>query len=143
MISITVALTDMMGWQSSLMVFGIVEGLLSVCGTVFFIAYSPQKKGMKPYGYDPAIANEKVVESGVPTKRAVCSIAFILVAFTLVLTQLVSVINAYFPMYAESVGFSATVGYLMISVALIFDIGLNPLVGWTIDKFGAVKMFCA
>ena len=44
---------------------------------------------------------------------------------------------------AESVGFAPTVGALMISVALIFDIGLNPLVGWTIDKFGAVKAFVA
>ncbi len=78
-----------------------------------------------------------------PAKRAVRSVAFMLVALALALTQIVSVINAYFPMYAESVGFAPTVGAFMISVALMFDIALNPIIGITIDKFGAIKAFVA
>ncbi|MCD8317261.1 MAG: MFS transporter [Eggerthellaceae bacterium] len=106
------------------------------------IRFSPDRKGCVPNGYDPKETGHKIVESGVPTKRAVFSFAFVLIAIVLALTQIVSVVNAYFPIYAESVGFSATVGSLMISVALIFDIFLNPIVGWAIDKFGTVKMFC-
>lgn len=98
---------------------------------------------MKPYGYESSASGEAVLESGVPAKRAVRSLAFVLVALALALTQIVSVINAYFPMYAESVGFAPTVGAFMISVALMFDIALNPIIGMTIDKFGAIKAFVA
>lgn len=140
---VTVSLMEVMDWRTSLLVFAIVGALLAIPAALFLVPYSPEKKGLKPYGYDPAASGEVVVESGVPAKRAVRSAAFILVALALALTQIVSVINAYFPMYAESVGFAPTVGAFMISVALMFDIALNPIIGWTIDKFGAIKAFVA
>lgn len=140
---VTVSLMEVMDWRTSLLVFAIVGALLAIPAALFLVPYSPERKGLKPYGYDPAASGEVVVESGVPAKRAVRSAAFILVALALALTQIVSVINAYFPMYAESVGFAPTVGAFMISVALVFDIALNPIIGWTIDKFGAIKAFVA
>lgn len=138
---VTVSLMEVMDWRTSLLVFAIVGAALAVPAALLLVSYSPEKKGMKPYGYDPEASGEVVLESGVPAKRAVRSVAFALVALALALTQIVSVINAYFPMYAESVGFAPTVGAFMISVALMFDIALNPIIGMTIDKFGAIKAF--
>ncbi|WP_305296523.1 MFS transporter [Parvibacter caecicola] len=140
---VTVSLMEMMDWRTSLLIFAVVGAVLAVPAALFLVSYSPEKKGMVPYGYDPKVEGEVVMESGVPAKRAVKSLAFVLVALALALTQIVSVINAYFPMYAESVGFAPTVGAFMISVALIFDIVLNPVIGMTIDKFGAIKAFAA
>lgn len=140
---VTVSLMEMMDWRTSLLIFAIVGAVLAVPAALFLVSYSPKKKGMAPYGYDPSVSGEVVMESGVPAKRAVRSVAFMLVALALALTQIVSVINAYFPMYAESVGFAPTVGAFMISVALMFDIALNPIIGITIDKFGAIKAFVA
>ncbi|WP_449315999.1 MFS transporter [Rubneribacter sp.] len=140
---VTVSLMEMMDWRASLLVFAIVGAVLAVPAALLLVSYSPEKKGLKPYGSEAAAAGEAVAESGVPAKRAVRSAAFALVALALALTQIVSVINAYFPMYAESVSFAPTVGAFMISVALMFDIALNPIVGWTIDKFGAIKAFVA
>lgn len=140
---VTVSLMEVLDWRTSLLIFAVVGAALAVPAALFLVSYSPERKGMKPYGYDPAESGEVVMESGVPAKRAVRSVSFVLVALALALTQIVSVINAYFPMYAESVGFAPTVGALMISVALIFDMGLNPFVGWTIDKFGAIRAFVA
>lgn len=140
---VTVSLMEMMDWRTSLLIFAIVGAVLAVPAALFLVSYSPEKKGMAPYGYDPSVSGEVVMESGVPAKRAVRSVAFMLVALALALTQIVSVINAYFPMYAESVGFAPTVGAFMISVALMFDIALNPIIGITIDKFGAIKAFVA
>lgn len=138
---VTVSLMEVMDWRTSLLVFAIVGAALAVPAALLLVSYSPEKKGMKPYGYDPEASGGVVLESGVPAKRAVRSVAFALVALALALTQIVSVINAYFPMYAESVGFAPTVGAFMISVALMFDIALNPIIGMTIDKFGAIKAF--
>lgn len=140
---VTVSLMEMMDWRTSLLIFAIVGAVLAVPAALFLVSYSPERKGMVPYGYDPSVSGEVVMETGVPAKRAVKSLAFVLVALALALTQIVSVINAYFPMYAESVGFAPTVGAFMISVALIFDIVLNPVIGMTIDKFGAIKAFVA
>ena len=140
---ITVSLMEMMDWRMSLLVFAIVGAVLAVPAALFLVSYSPEKKGMKPYGYNPNASVEEVAESGVSARRAVRSLAFVLVALALALTQIVSVINAYFPMYAESVGFAPAVGAIMISVALIFDIVLNPVIGMTIDRFGAIKAFVA
>lgn len=140
---VTVSLMEMMDWRTSLLIFAIVGAVLAVPAALFLVSYSPERKGMVPYGYDPSVSGEVVMESGVPAKRAVKSLAFVLVALALALMQIVSVINAYFPMYAESVGFAPTVGAFMISVALIFDIVLNPVIGMTIDKFGAIKAFVA
>lgn len=140
---ITVSLMDAMDWRISLLVFAVIGAVLAVPAALFLVSYSPEKKGMRPYGSDYSVGAEPAVETGVPAKRAVRSLAFVLVALALALTQIVSVINAYFPMYAESVSFAPTVGAIMISVALIFDIVLNPVIGWTIDKFGAIKAFVA
>ena len=140
---VTVSLMEMMDWRTSLLIFAIVGAVLAVPAALFLVSYSPERKGMKPYGWEPTTAGEEIVETGVPAKRAVRSLAFVLVALALALTQIVSVINAYFPMYAESVGFAPTVGAFMISVALMFDIALNPIIGATIDKFGAIKAFVA
>ena len=140
---VTVELISAMGWRTSMLVFAIVAAVMAVPSALFLVRYSPDRKGMKPYGYDPNDAAAEDISSGVPAKKAVGSLAFILVAFALAATQIVSVINSYFPVYAESVGFAPTVGALMISVALIFDIALNPIIGATIDKFGAVRAFAA
>lgn len=140
---VTVSLMEMMDWRTSLLIFAAVGAVLAVPAALFLVSYSPERKGLVPYGYNPEVSGEVVMESGVPAKRAVKSLAFVLVALALALTQIVSVINAYFPMYAESVGFAPTVGAFMISVALMFDIALNPIIGMTIDKFGAIKAFVA
>lgn len=140
---VTVSLMEMMDWRTSLLIFALVGAVLAVPAALFLVSHSPERKGLQPYGCDPSASGEAVMESGVPAKRAVRSLAFVLVALALALTQIVSVINAYFPMYAESVSFAPNVGAFMISVALMFDIALNPLVGWTIDRFGAIKAFVA
>lgn len=140
---VTVSLMDALGWQTSLMIFAAIGAALAIPSALFLISYSPEKVGLRPYGYDGSEVEEGVEEQGVSAKRGVRSLAFVLVALALALTQIVSVINAYFPMYAESAGFAPSVGALMISVALMFDIALNPIVGWTIDKFGSIKAFVA
>lgn len=140
---ITVELISTMGWRSSMLIFALIAAAMAVPAALFLVSYSPERKGMKPYGYEALAQTDESgeVESGVPASRAFRSLPFVLLAIALAATQIVSVINLYFPVYAESVGFAPTVGALMISVALVFDIVLNPIIGWTIDKFGAVRAF--
>lgn len=139
---ITVSMTEALGWRLSLMIFSLVGATLAVPSALFLVSHRPELKGLKPYGYEELSEEaEAKIETGIPTKQAVFSRAFFLIALALALTQIVSVINAYFPMYAKSVNFDPSVGALMISVALMVDIFLNPIVGMTIDRIGAIKGF--
>ncbi|WP_455162840.1 MFS transporter [Slackia exigua] len=140
---LSVTLMDAIGWRSAMIVFAAIGAALAIPAALFMVSYSPDRKGMKSYGYEQVAGAEGETEPlvGVPAKHALKSMSFVLVALALALTQIVSVINAYFPVYAESVGFAPTVGALMISVALIFDIVLNATVGATIDKVGAIRGF--
>ena len=138
-------IVTLMGWRTAIVIFAVVSLVLTVPSSLFLVIYSPERKGLKPYGYDSETVEnqnqEEVEVSGVPFKKATRSLAFVLVALGLVLTQILAVLNTYFPTYADSVGFDPSVGALMISIALIFDIALNPFIGWTLDKFGAVRMY--
>ena len=134
---------ETMGWRTSFVVLAVVSGVLMLPSTIFLIRYQPSDKGLLPYGYeettDEQEENTTGNESGVSLKNAVRSVAFFVVIATLCVVQLTVVMNQLFPTYAVSVGFGATVGGLMVSAAMIFDMFLNPLIGATCDRFGAVK----
>ena len=55
------------------------------------------------------------------------------------LSMATSNMNVMFPTYAEVVGLGAIVGGLMVTVASLADIALNPVIGATADKLGATK----
>lgn len=141
-----VELIDAEGWRTGILIFASVGGVLATVPAIFLVRYSPDRKGMQAYGYEEGVevVDEHAGGAGVSTKVVVTSLSFFAVALALGLTQIVSGINAFFPVYAETAfdpAKAAHVGAMMISVALIFDIFLNPLIGWFIDKYGAIKGF--
>ena len=144
---VCVELIANLGWREAILIYAAVGAIFAVPAALFLAPFSPERKGLKPYGYEEGASDETQEESvattGATARVAVKSLPFILIGVAVALTQIVSGINLFFPVYADSVGFAPTVGALMISVALIFDIILNPIIGITIDKFGAVKAFVA
>lgn len=134
---------EAIGWRSSFLVLAAVSACLMLPSTIFLIRFKPSDKGMKPYGYEEADSenenSQALVESGVSFKKAVRSPAFFALVAALCLLQLTVVMNQLFPTYAEVSGFGPTVGALMVSGAMIFDMILNPIIGATCDRFGAYK----
>lgn len=138
---------ESMGWRVSFVVLAVVSGALMLPSTIFLIRYKPSDKGLLPYGYEKTdeeptaeeVANATEEDSGISLKKMLRSPAFIAVAATLCIIQLTVVMNQLFPTYAVSVGFDATVGGLMVSAAMIFDMILNPIIGATCDRYGSVK----
>lgn len=132
------------GWQGTLNILAIIAAVLSI-PVSFFIRFTPEKEGLKPYGYDKeteaeAETKEKKQEQPQISNHAIMtSAAFWIVMLLLCIFQFPAVLNQMFPTYAASVGFSGAIGGLMVTAAMICDIFLNPLIGGTDDKLGAEK----
>ncbi|MDO1604706.1 MFS transporter [Lactobacillus sp. YT155] len=138
------------GWRNSFIILAVVSAVLIIPSTLFIIRYQPSDKGMLAYGEEEV--NEDKQEETVSVteieadprdnltfKQTLMSPAFFIVVATLCVVQLTVVMNQLFPTYAETNGFGPTVGGLMVSSAMIFDMFLNPIVGATCDRFGAIK----
>lgn len=101
---------------------------------------------MLPYGetasetHESCSADEQEdVLSGMALRDAAKTPSFILCVLLLCVAQLTCCMNQLFPTYASEVGFNPIVGSLMVSAASLSDIFLNPFVGKTCDKLGAIK----
>lgn len=137
------AVIDMIGWRGAYVAMAVVAACFALPSTIFLIRFKPADMGLEPYGYDPGKPAETELASqvgaGIAAKTALRSVAFVLVVMAVGIFSLTTFLNSLLPTYADSVGLSATVGSLMISAAMIADVVLNPLVGYTCDKAGAMK----
>ena len=131
-----------LGWHAALNILATIVGILSIPFSLL-IVFSPEKAGMKPYGYQAnakATTVEQVNSSeSVSVKAIFASPAFWILMIMLCFFQFPAVLNQMFPTYAITTGFKGTVGGFMVTSAMIFDIFLNPLIGATCDKIGAEK----
>ncbi|WP_195837465.1 MFS transporter [Lactobacillus equicursoris] len=126
-----------MGWQGALNILAIIALVVGIpCS--FFIKFTPELAGAKPFGHKEQEEDEAGVQQA-STKAVLHSAAFWIVTLLMCVLQFPSVANQMFPTYAAAVGFKATVGGFMVTAAMIFDIFLNPLFGSSADKFGAEK----
>ncbi len=133
---------DRIGYHMGFVVLAVGTGIVMIPSALILVRFSPADKGMLPYGYEEALDETDDVQleaHGATFKQAIKSPAFYAVAMTLCIIQLTVCMNQLYPTYAESVGFGATVGGLMVSAASIFDIFLNILIGMTCDRMGAFK----
>lgn len=129
------------GWRTGYVVLGVASAVLMCGASLFIIRLKPEVMGLLPYGYDKKQEGVHVEDptDGVAFRDAVKSPAFILLLVAMTLITMTTVTNQLFTSFAESVGYGAGVGGLMVSVAMICDIVWNPLIGITCDKFGAEK----
>ncbi|BAK43467.1 MFS transporter [Eggerthella sp. YY7918] len=134
---------EMIGWRGAYVAMAIIAACFALPSTVFLIRFKPADMGLEPYGYDPNESDKESASnengSGVAARNVLRSSSFVLVIMAGGIFTLTTFLNGLLPTYANSVGLSATVGSLMISAAMIADVVLNPLVGFTCDKVGAIK----
>lgn len=129
------------GWQGTLNILAVIAAVLSI-PVSFFIRFTPEKEGLKPYGYHKekqSASKEQKQEPQISNHAILTSAAFWIVMLLVCIFQFPAVLNQMFPTYAASVGFSGAIGGLMVTAAMICGIFLNPLIGGTDDRLGAEK----
>lgn len=129
------------GWRTGYIVLGVTSMVLMCGASLFLVRLKPEVIGLLPYGYEAKSADIHVADptDGVSFRDAIKSPAFILLLVAMTLITVTTVTNQLFTSFAESVGYGASMGGLMVSVAMLCDIVWNPLIGITCDKFGAPR----
>ena len=137
---------EQQGWRVGFIVLAAVSAAMILPASAFIIRFKPSDRNMLPYGEtvietseDNDPENQDDVLTGMTLRDAVKTPSFILCALLLCVAQLTCCMNQLFPTYASEVGFNPIVGSLMVSAASLSDIFLNPFVGKTCDKLGAIK----
>lgn len=146
------AVISAVGWRSAYLVLAVVAAVMILPWTIFVVRFKPEQLGLKPFGYveGEAVAAENEEESGpgVPYKKAIMSIAFvaIVIAFGAMCNMGGFKSNWSNIAQSEAWGYVATYGKdwaLMFGATMIsFTTAAKffmPVIGWLIDKIGAVK----
>lgn len=137
---------EQQGWRMGYIVLAAVSAVMILPASAFIIRLKPSDRNMLPYGASAVTSavgcdndEQAAVYTGMTLREAAKTPAFILCALLLCVAQLTCCMNQLFPTYASEVGFNPIVGSLMVSAASLSDIFLNPFVGKTCDKLGAIK----
>lgn len=137
---------EQQGWRMGFIVLAVVSAILILPASIFVIRFKPADRNMHPYGEaavgdstDGGSDTQEEALTGISLRDAVKTPSFILCILLLCVAQLTCCMNQLFPTYASEVGFNPIVGGLMVSAASLSDIFLNPFVGKTCDKLGAIK----
>ncbi len=109
---------------------------------LFVVKFKPEQVGLKPFGYvEGEVVEEKkdVITSGVPFKKATLTASFI---FLVIATGIMCNHGGWMSNFSQIAqnfwGYDAVFGGLMMSFYTAAQF-TNPLVGWVMDRIGAVK----
>lgn len=141
---------EQQGWRLGFIVLAAVSAAMVLPASIFIIRFKPSDRNMLPYGDSGENVSEPDGDdgqtdalTGMTLRNAAKTPSFILCVLLLCVAQLTCCMNQLFPTYASEVGFNPIVGSFMVSAASLSDIFLNPFVGKTCDKLGAVKAIVA
>ena len=130
------------GWRLTYIILAVICCILVLPWTIFVIRYSPEKCGMKPYGWEQSASEgggtKSSLETGVPFKKAVYSLSFVCLFFVSG-SALDGGFSQHWPNIALTFGYTTSFGAKMISMTYLPGIVLIPLAGWLNDHIGARK----
>ncbi|MEL1136082.1 MFS transporter [Desulfitobacterium sp. THU1] len=131
------------GWRAAYLLAAGVTAILVLPFTLFVLRFKPADMGLKPFGYEEnaaaSAAQAASAATGVPANVAMRSLSFILLFCVFGLIAFSAGFSQLLPTYAKSIGFAATIGATMASMAMIGNIVGKLSLGVINDKFGALK----
>ncbi len=129
------------GWRTGYIAVAIAVLLFCLPAIVFPLTIKPEAQNEKPFGYEEFLAakEEGEIQTVTPSDHFNYGPMFFLVLLYASLSCLVPAIPGHFPGYAESIGQSAALGALMLSVSSACNIGSKIAFGTMTDKIGVIK----
>ena len=129
------------GWRSAYIVLGVISALLVLPFTLFIIRFKPEDDNTTAYGSEglenqKSSSKQKSEVTGVSSKIAVKSLAFVCIFIMAGLIAFVSTYLQHLPSYAVTIGFAAAVGGTMASAVMIGNIVGKLGLGFLNDKLG-------
>lgn len=146
------AVISAVGWRTAYLVLAVVAAVMILPWTLFVVRFKPEQLGLKPFGYvegeTVAEENEEETGPGVPYKKAIISVAFVamVIAFGAMCNMggfksnwsNIAQSDAWGYVAANGKDWALMFGATMISFTTAAKFFM-PVIGWLIDKMGAVK----
>ena len=142
------------GWRTAYLVMAVVAAVLILPFTLFVVRFRPEDMGLKPFGYveGESAQEEKKEEEGGPSvrygKKALVSVTFVAAVIAAGLMCNMGGFKSNWSNIAQSeawgyvalhgADWALMFGATMISFTTAAKF-LMPVIGWIIDKIGAVK----
>lgn len=131
-------LIQQLGWRTTALIMAGLCFLLTVVPSWFFLFLTPEEVGLRPYGEGISAGRP---EHCVPTASAARPDAAIL---PLTLIALISAsylvqINAQLPTFAQSIGYTLTVGAALTSFAMVGNLAGKIGLGFLADLIGVYR----
>lgn len=132
---------EMIGWRMAFLAAGSVAALVSIPGILLIIRMTPQEKGYLPYGgvKDQSVQGDTPKKKDSKPLKELLSPTFVAICLMGFLSAGITSVNSHLPGYAEELGFSASIGALMVTCCMIGNVSSKLLLGVLCDTLGAVK----
>ena len=134
------ALIERTGWRMSYLLMGAL--LLVLCLPAMLLPYSlgPQSSGLEPYR-DGSETKKKEKKASRETKAQYSLMAVLLLLSVSLLTGGITAFTQHFPGVAEELGYSISVGALMLSAGQLGNMVSKFVIGVLNDRFNAAVAF--
>ena len=133
------SLINAQGWRTAYVVMGVVNVLLCLPAILMPFTLDPADCGLAPYGADaPGQVKKQTQEEGTASVTAVMIGMMMVMAF---LGSGLTSFTQHLPAVSEQFGYTASVGALTLSFALVGNIISKLVIGVLSDRFGARRAY--
>lgn len=124
------------GWQMGYMIKALI--ILGLCLPAIFYPFAvhPQDEGLLPYGFETSVSGNHKPKTSVFRFLTVSFIGFFVLAL---MNTMITGITQHLPGFAESIGYTSTVGATLLSAGMVGNIISKLLIGVMSDRFGPIK----
>lgn len=131
------------GWRNTYLWVGGFTLLCCLPAIVLPLTIRPETAGVKPYGYEEFMAAKNAGRTSSIAASSTAfnffSVKFILAVLITCAASMIAAIPSHLPGYAVSIGKTAELGALMLSISMGCNILFKLCYGVLNDKFGAYK----
>lgn len=131
------------GWRTGMVWVAAATAVCCLPAILFPISIRPETQGLKPYGYEEFMERRKegltMVIDDSSTRFNYLNPKFILAIIMAIMACIVTAVPQHLPGYAVSIGKNASVGALMLSISMAFNIISKLVFGVLNDKVGSYK----
>lgn len=135
---ILTAVISSSSWQVAYIVKAAIILGLCLPAIVYPFNLDPQDEDLKPYGFEYTQGENEAVSTK-PISFAFASIGFLSFFVFGMMASCITSVTQHFPGFAQSVGFDASLGALLLSAGMVGNIVFKIVIGVLSDRLGALK----
>lgn len=127
---------ETMGWQAGYLIKAGIILCLCLPAILYPFHVNPRQDGLLPYGYE-----KKRESEAIQTKLSFHFITTAFLSFFIfgLLCSCITSVTQHLPGFAQSLGYSATLGAMLLSAGMVGNIVSKLIIGVLSDRIGAVK----